>query len=251
MQLSDSYLAHSLRNTEVAGYRAGGVLLFSHMPTTSPGSTKAEPHVLIGKELRSSRSDPIGQLGFCLLGGKRDESDLDPAETALREFVEESGNVLTTSQKEQLRAQMTSPSADIFWYLPAKYCLYLLPLPPTATPEWAVRLPERHKLAVGQPSENGDEGLLSVHKEMESLHWIRLSHLLARLSPHKNTAKQAKTQPAEGGGSRERERGRGGGEVLLDDEETGASIPLTPFVASCLRHPEMLAYLRHHSTSQL
>ncbi|KAL6041371.1 hypothetical protein QOT17_024962 [Balamuthia mandrillaris] len=134
MQLSDSYLAHSLRNTEVAGYRAGGVLLFSHMPTTSPGSTKAEPHVLIGKELRSSRSDPIGQLGFCLLGGKRDESDLDPAETALREFVEESGNVLTTSQKEQLRAQMTSPSADIFWYLPAKYCLYLLPLPPTATP---------------------------------------------------------------------------------------------------------------------
>eukprot|EP01116_Phalansterium_solitarium_P022152 TRINITY_DN7206_c0_g1_i1.p1 TRINITY_DN7206_c0_g1~~TRINITY_DN7206_c0_g1_i1.p1 ORF type:complete len:479 (+),score=78.06 TRINITY_DN7206_c0_g1_i1:313-1749(+) len=89
---TDCYLQRWPRPSELAGYKAAGVLPYRFVQLPSG---EYRPEVLMGSENRVDFKKN-SEYGICVnfLGGKREPSDATVAHTAVREFHEETGQVL-------------------------------------------------------------------------------------------------------------------------------------------------------------
>lgn len=196
VRLCASYLATSLEKLEEDGYKAAGVLpiaFFSSPPvgclrrtckdssalnsdeeqeeastvekTTTTLEQGPQPYALLGAELRPN---PSKQIYLNILGGKRENDDDSPADTAWREFWEESGELLLSEEARQFKQRFTDGGDErrVLWFKEAKYALFLYHLPYPA-PDWATTITDLFKYRV--PKERG---------EMSSLHWIPLQDIL-------------------------------------------------------------------------
>jgi len=93
---TSSYLSAGLGLAESAAYKAAGVLAWR--------LHGGEVQILMG-------IDKVGGSRLNFLGGIRDRTDVDAAYTAVREFFEESGSMMTEEMKSQMLAEFRqSPS---------------------------------------------------------------------------------------------------------------------------------------------
>jgi 8-oxo-dGTP pyrophosphatase MutT (NUDIX family) len=245
--LSHSYLETKLRPSEEKGYKAAGVLPIaffsaSNNPTiaqtlskksstqtmsignsslneitressssSSAGHTDSSlrPYVLLGTEIRfEKKTDLIPQFNF--LGGKREASDENAGRTAVREFWEESGQLISHEDVGKIFNDLThfdpatSPSR-VFWHYGGKYALFLYHLP-VSVPQWALQLVEAYKNSEARPPGS----------EMDALYWVELAHLVSLLKM---------SQP----------------EISL--EMNGRTYKAARFMASVLRSHALVSYL--------
>ena len=116
-----SYVSPLLLPGDAAYYSAAGV--FAYRLTA-----KKKLEVLVGIEdqwdKRSMKPLP-DRVNF--LGGKREEEkDMSASNTAVREFWEESGGILSVAS----RARMSASMEAVLWYRPGKYAMFIHRLHP-------------------------------------------------------------------------------------------------------------------------
>jgi len=98
-------------------YRAAGLL-----PWARHGS---EVYVLLGCEARDApmSQDSSPRLSWLHFGGKRNEGEIDPETTAVREFDEETGGLFKEAILH-LHARLLQPECTKVWYEEGKYVLF-------------------------------------------------------------------------------------------------------------------------------
>jgi len=116
-------------------YRAAGVILYSILPG------RAGVRFLLGEEDRSEKMGYKGSAKNVWLnfGGKIEDGERDPSQTALREFIEETGGLFTESEIEIIRGKMNRQDCPKFYVLSGKYMLYFVEYPHDET------IPQRFK----------------------------------------------------------------------------------------------------------
>jgi len=128
---SKNYVDDKLGESERNGFFAAGICPFS--TSRNPKTGKDELSVLLVKERRKS------SIRFNFLGGKREIGET-PDQTAYREFLEETGNVLSKEQKESLSLQLQAKHNHVMWLSQGRYILIGISSPK----EW-LKLPEKFK----------------------------------------------------------------------------------------------------------
>lgn len=109
------YVSKDLMDGDRRGFKAAGVIFYRVLPD-------GNVTLLLGLELRPFEH---GQV-LNILGGKRDEHEDSPLQTASREFCEECGGIADCSYVQRL---IDDDSAVQVWYGPGKYVLYLADCP--------------------------------------------------------------------------------------------------------------------------
>ncbi|KAG5186042.1 hypothetical protein JKP88DRAFT_309949 [Tribonema minus] len=117
--LSSNYAGPALRPREADWYKAAGILPLATLPPERGGCAA----VLLGVEMRKG-AQCIGHMG-----GKREDRDGRPAETAWRETWEESGKVLTREARQAFMAATDSGAARVLWVRDCKQVLYAYRVP--------------------------------------------------------------------------------------------------------------------------
>lgn len=117
------------------------------------------------------------QLNF--LGGRRDPADEGSLDTCFREFLEESGGLLTEADIALLRAMVTKVCRHRKW----GYALRFVVLPELRGPEAGGEevlalvkklhnLPTEYQQLRETEATEGAEGVDPATREMEHLHWV-------------------------------------------------------------------------------
>lgn len=143
-----------LNETEFDGYRAAGLLPYQWNKETN------KIFVLLTAEKRTSKGGMVPSLNVC--GGKREEKETNPLETAQREFWEETGQLFPLDKWKEKFA-----SCPVLWYAPGKYALFLYPVPKDSF------LLNIDRLFSSTPTERCD-----VKSKTHDLFWIDLSELV-------------------------------------------------------------------------
>jgi len=147
-----SYISTRLEESEANNYKSAGVLAYRIKDNNI--------QVLLGSEPRIE-----GPHCLNLLGGKRDKEDVDAEYTGLREFIEESGHILTKHQASLYFAFRTKPE-KVIWNAHGKYALFLHKLDA-----------EHHDL----PEKYNNLQSRGPSSEMDHLYWLDLKGLIIAL----------------------------------------------------------------------
>jgi hypothetical protein len=152
----------NLNKQEMEGFHSAGILFWREGPTSID--------VLMGCEDRWRKwgdSGPIGTptRGLVLLGGMRNSIDETPRDVAVREAMEESGNVFGG----KTQAQLLGLSGHIAWIPASKYCLHFFQV----TDEDDMAVDSRFN----QLSRGPAGGPIAKEPAMVALRWVPLAAL--------------------------------------------------------------------------
>jgi len=207
INLSKSYVTNlSLGKTESTNYKAAGILCWRRRTNRLNG---IEIDILLGLEKRKGEG-----IVLSALAGKREygvKGDIDSAETAVREFWEESGmmfdndwkehvkeifrkktskSAITTNQADELVSKMSVLSLDqtmqpsfgikCLWIHRAKMVLYCIEDNVLFQPSLKEDITSLHLQVVQQREEEKKRGIaLDQTDVMLGLRWVSLNSLLA------------------------------------------------------------------------
>jgi len=163
-----NYVDNQLGKKERMGFFAAGICPF--MAVHNPKTGKDELSVLLVKERRKKSI----KLNF--LGGKREMGET-PDETAYREFLEETGYLLVTKQKQRLLRLLNADENHVMWLSQGRYILIGISSPkewadlPEMFERWRVRM---EKTTVkNKRSSSQQRGDFKTH----SLIWVPIKNL--------------------------------------------------------------------------
>lgn len=165
---SRNYVDNKLGRKERTGFFAAGICPF--MAVHNPKTGKVELSVLLLKERRNKSN----KLNF--LGGKREMGET-PHETAYREFLEETGYLLMTKQKQRLLRLLKADKNHVMWLSQGRYILIGISSPK----DWA-DLPERFESWRTRMEKTTDKNERSSSQERHkfkthSLIWVPVKKL--------------------------------------------------------------------------
>jgi len=165
---SRNYVDNQLGRSERRGFFAAGICPF--MAVHNPKTGKFELSVLLVKERRNKSI----KLNF--LGGKREMGET-PDETAYREFLEETGYLLMTKQKQRLLRLLKADKNHVMWLSQGRYILIGISSPK----EWA-DLPEMFESWRTRMQKTTDKNKRSKSQEKDkfkthSLIWVPVKKL--------------------------------------------------------------------------
>lgn len=136
-----------------------------------------------------------------ILGGKREEGELQPAVTAVREFWEETGKLLSAATRDGLQDQLVNPSTtaittttvDVHWLPTGKYALFCLDCTHASSSGGDQSM---HREVQGLPEafaswvrpRKGEEGFDACTDEMREVRWVGVNGLVVRKSTRSSSS---------------------------------------------------------------